>query len=40
LVGLDQVNLLLPNLFAGSGEIPLSLIVDGKATNEVKIAVK
>ena len=39
-VGLDQINLLLPKSLAGSGEVDLSVTVDGKISNTVKINVK
>ncbi|MGH9838676.1 MAG: M60 family metallopeptidase [Blastocatellia bacterium] len=38
--GLDQINLPLPCLLAGRGEIEVSLTVDGVATNPVRIAIK
>lgn len=34
-VGLDQVNLALPRALAGSGELPLELVVDGRRSNQV-----
>jgi uncharacterized protein (TIGR03437 family) len=39
-VGLDQVNLLLPRALAGRGEVNVSLTVDGKPANPVKVSVK
>ena len=39
-VGLDQVNLRLPRSLSGSGEVDLSLTVDGKGSNVVKISIK
>ena len=39
-VGLDQINLLLPKSLAGSGEVDLSVTVDGKISNTVKINIK
>ncbi len=40
LAGLDQVNVLLPAALAGSGEIYLSLVVDGTFSNAVNLAVQ
>ena len=40
LVGLDQVNLTIPQSMAGKGEMDLVLSVDGKQTNAVRIKVK
>jgi uncharacterized protein (TIGR03437 family) len=40
LVGLDQVNLRLPQGLAGRGEIDLTLTVDDKMANTVKIVIK
>lgn len=40
LVGLDQINLTIPQSMAGKGEMDLVFTVDGKATNAVKIKVK
>jgi uncharacterized protein (TIGR03437 family) len=40
LAGLDQVNLLLPRTLAGRGEISVTLTVDGKQTNTVKVQIK
>jgi uncharacterized protein (TIGR03437 family) len=37
LVGVDQVNLLLPRSLAGRGEVDLVLTVDGKLANTVKV---
>jgi uncharacterized protein (TIGR03437 family) len=39
-VGLDQVNLRLPNSVAGRGEVAITLDVDGLAANAVKIQIK
>lgn len=36
-VGLDQVNVRLPRSVAGLGEIPITLVIDGKAANTVTI---
>jgi uncharacterized protein (TIGR03437 family) len=40
LVGVDQVNIGLPPTLAGRGELSVSLIVDGRAANEVQVRVK
>jgi uncharacterized protein (TIGR03437 family) len=40
LIGLDQINLLLSRSLAGSGEVSLELIVDGKAANPVRISIR
>lgn len=40
LVGLDQVNLLLPASLAGRGEVDLVINVDGKTANTVRLAFK
>jgi uncharacterized protein (TIGR03437 family) len=39
-VGLDQVNLRIPRSLAGRGDVDVSLIVDGKAANTVKVNIK
>ena len=39
-VGLDQVNVKIPRSLIGRGEVNLELIVDGKAANVLKAAVK
>jgi uncharacterized protein (TIGR03437 family) len=39
-VGLDQVNVRLPRLLAGRGEVDVELTVDGKPANTVKINLK
>ncbi|MGE0131649.1 MAG: Ig-like domain-containing protein [Blastocatellales bacterium] len=39
-VGLDQVNLRLPPVLIGRGEVEIALTVDGKAANAVRINVK
>ncbi len=39
-VGLDQVNLQIPQSLAGRGELDLVLTVDGRASNPVKIRIK
>jgi uncharacterized protein (TIGR03437 family) len=38
--GLDQINLQVPRVLAGRGEIDLVLIVDGQQANTVRISVK
>jgi uncharacterized protein (TIGR03437 family) len=38
LVGLDQLNLLLPRSLAGRGEVDLALTVDGQAANMLRIS--
>jgi uncharacterized protein (TIGR03437 family) len=38
--GLDQVNLRLPRSLAGSGEVDVTLSVDGKAANTVRINIR
>ena len=40
LVGVDQVNLLLPRALIGRGEVDVVLTVDGKASNAVRVNVK
>ncbi len=39
-VGLDQINLRLPRILAGRGDVDVVLTVDGKTANPVKINVK
>lgn len=39
-VGLDQLNVLLPRSLAGRGEVDLTLSVDGKTANTVKVSIK
>jgi uncharacterized protein (TIGR03437 family) len=39
-VGLDQVNVIIPRSLAGSGEVPVSLVVDGQAANAVTVNIK
>lgn len=39
-VGLDQINVRLPQALAGRGEVNVELIVDGKAANPVRINMK
>lgn len=38
--GLDQVNLALPRALAGRGEAELSVMVDGREANKLKVAIK
>ena len=38
--GLDQINLFLPKSLGGSGEVDVSVTVDGKVSNTVKIGIK
>ena len=40
LVGVDQVNLLLPSQLAGRGEVEIQLFVDGKAANPVRVQIR
>jgi hypothetical protein len=40
LAGLDQINALLPNSLAGSGKCNLTLTVNGKTANVVKLMLK
>lgn len=37
LVGVDQVNLAVPRILAGSGEVDVALTMDGQTTNLVKV---
>jgi uncharacterized protein (TIGR03437 family) len=39
-VGLDQTNILLPRSLAGRGEVDITLTVDGRTSNVVKLAIK
>lgn len=39
MVGLDQVNLLVPRSLAGQGEVDVLLAVDGKTANTVKVCI-
>jgi len=39
-VGLDQLNLLLPNSLAGRGEVDLIVTVDGKIANTLRVNIK
>jgi uncharacterized protein (TIGR03437 family) len=38
--GLDQVNVVIPRALAGQGEVDLTLTVDGKAANSVRVNIK
>jgi uncharacterized protein (TIGR03437 family) len=40
LVGVDQVNLLLPTQLAGRGDVEIQLFVDGKAANPVRVQIR
>ena len=40
IVGLDQLNILLPRSLAGRGEVELSVLVDGQEANKLKAAIK
>lgn len=40
LLGVDQVNLLLPSLLAGRGSAEIQLFVDGKAANPVRVQIR
>ena len=40
LVGLDQINALIPRSLIGRGEIDVALTVDGKPTNIVRVNIK
>ncbi len=40
LIGVDQVNLLLPSKLAGRGEAEIQLFVDGKAANPVRVQIR
>lgn len=40
LAGLDQINALLPNSLTGNGERNVTLMIDGKAANTVKLNFK
>ena len=39
-LGLDQINVLIPKSLRGRGEVDVALMVDGKATNTVKINIR
>ena len=38
--GLDQVNVLLPRSLAGRGEVDVTLMVDGRAANQVRVQIQ
>jgi uncharacterized protein (TIGR03437 family) len=40
LIGVDQVNLLLPRTLAGRGEVEVRLSVDGRAANPVRVQIR
>jgi uncharacterized protein (TIGR03437 family) len=40
LVGLDQVNILIPRALKGAGEVNVALLVDERAVNVVKVKIK
>ncbi|MGH9844909.1 MAG: rhodanese-like domain-containing protein [Blastocatellia bacterium] len=40
LVGLDQINVRLPRNLAGRGDVDVTLAVDGRAANVVKVSIK
>ena len=40
LIGLDQINVLLPRSLAGRGEVEIALTVDGKQANPVKVQIR
>ena len=40
LLGFDQINARLPCSLAGRGEVEVSLNVEGKAANVVKVSIK
>ncbi len=40
LVGLDQLNILIPPALAGRGEVDVALAVDGKTANPVRISIQ
>jgi uncharacterized protein (TIGR03437 family) len=40
LIGLDQINVLVPRSLIGRGEIDVALTVDGKTTNTVKVNIR
>jgi len=39
-IGLDQVNVRLPRVLAGRGDLDLNLTVDGKSSNSLKINIR
>src|SRR5262249_50273124 len=40
LLGVDQLNVLLPRNLAGRGEVELALTVDGKAANTLRLVIR
>jgi uncharacterized protein (TIGR03437 family) len=40
LVGLDQVNLLIPRGLIGKGEVNVALTVEGRAVNLVRVSIR
>jgi uncharacterized protein (TIGR03437 family) len=38
--GLDQINVPVPATLAGSGEVDVSVTVDGRTANTVRIAIR
>ena len=40
LIGLDQLNLLLPRELCGQGDVPVSLVVDDRASNVVRVTIQ
>ncbi|MGH9938063.1 MAG: hypothetical protein ACREAM_17595, partial [Blastocatellia bacterium] len=40
LVGLDQANLQIPQSLAGAGNVDLTLTIDGKTSNVVKLRIR
>ena len=40
LTGVDQLNLLLPRVLAGRGDVSVALVVDGKPANVVQINIR
>src|SRR5262249_17412288 len=40
LVGLDQINLLIPRSLIGRGDVEITLTVDGRAANPVRVTIK
>jgi uncharacterized protein (TIGR03437 family) len=39
-VGLDQVNVRLPRMLIGRGEVELVLTVDGRVANSVRVSIR
>ena len=40
LIGVDQINALLPRTLIGRGEVDVATTIDGKAANVVRVAIK